>query len=73
MKHSVVENSVSKLKTYLKKEKENKDKFLMEVNIKKNSIGNNRYQNTDTKTISPIDWNKIDNEKASIISDEQYS
>lgn len=72
-RHSIVENSVVKLKTYLKKEKENKDKFLQEVNIQKRAVGNNRYRNTDTKTINPVDWDKIENEATSTISNAKYS
>lgn len=58
-KHSAVESSVVKLKTFLKKEKETKDKFLQQVNTRKKIAGNYRYS-SDTKTIKPVDWNKIE-------------
>mmetsp|Transcript_49 Transcript_49/g.58 ORF Transcript_49/g.58 Transcript_49/m.58 type:complete len:227 (-) Transcript_49:983-1663(-) len=64
--HSAVDNSVVKLKTYLKREKESKDKFLLEVNTKKMTAGNYRSTNSDTKTIRPVDWNKIDQSPSNV-------
>lgn len=72
-KHSVVDDGVIRLKTYLKKEKETKDKFLQEVNIRKKTAGNYRYINSDTKTLRPIDWNKIEGEDNSSVSNLKNS
>ncbi len=72
-KHSVVENSMARLKTLSQKEKETKDKFLLEVTHKKNTMYNNRYLNTDSKTMRAEDWNKIEDEDSSCVSNTKVT
>lgn len=70
--NSAVKSSEDKLQTYLKKEKETKEKLLKEVNTRKKNLENVRYRNLETKTMKPIDWNQIDNESSNL-SQNKYS
>lgn len=64
-KTSVVKSVEEKLNTYIKKNKEDRKKLLSDVNYKKQQIENGRYKNLETKTMRPIDWNKIDDDQVS--------
>lgn len=78
-KHSFVNSSEVKLKSYLVKEKETKEKLLKEVNTKKKHIESIKSLNT-SKTSRRNDWNRIEAEESSYCSksdsiwkDEQFS
>lgn len=78
-KHSFVNSSEVKLKSYLVKEKETKEKLLKEVNNKKRHIESIKSLNT-SKTSRRNDWNRMDAEELSYCSksdsiwkDEQFS
>ena len=63
-KHSLVDSSEVKLKTYLDKEKETKEKLLKEVNNKKKHIEDIKSLNS-SKTSRKIDWNRIEADELS--------
>jgi predicted nucleic acid-binding Zn-ribbon protein len=70
--NSAVKSSEVKLQTYLKKGKETKEKLLKEVNTRKKNLQDVRHRYSDTITMRPVDWNKIDNE-SSYYSQTKYS
>jgi hypothetical protein len=73
-KQSVVEFSKAKLERYLTDEREKKDKLLKAVNTKKTPMENGRYKVfRDTKTMKPIDWNQIDDNADSYISEVTHA